>query len=521
MGEQGKIDQISKGGKYFALLVGVDKYADERKFPLLSGCVNDVKALEDTLTKLGYCEVICLYDGALEEPTKDNVECQLQYLSGVMTKEDTLLVHFSCHGQLHEDLPVLILKTTRLVNQGLSIIDLKKWMSATGADQLVLSLDACYSGAAVGERGGDDSNDEKFIQNVYQNADGFVTIASSRGQQKSQELIDQKYGLYSFYFIEGLKGAAIGKSKKSFVTTEDIYKHILHKVREACKKTPGISQDPVRQAGGCGEIMLADYRTKRSLLFKLEPNLYQIDYHDARERIDSIVGRLRRDSTGPALFLLQNEKQVRGDLCLRYLRNCLEGLGAERREYEIGALDMGGDYTETFIHKLADYLEVDCQSGSLIDDVVNKLCENALNYSYCILSIQVRQEDGQNPFLDWFLDKFWSLLTDRLDHMQKNDKEAVIVGILSTDKYLAEEQLSQTSCCDVGGSNKKFFDLPIAAWTEQDIKQWLRGYARPPLSPGECSYIAETAFRDTEGIPMDAWPAIQDIIQQLGRKESA
>ncbi|NJM48849.1 MAG: hypothetical protein HC860_23980 [Alkalinema sp. RU_4_3] len=255
--------------------------------------------------------------------------------------------------------------------------------------------------------------------------------------------------------------------------------------------------------------------------FKLEPNLYQIDYHDARERIDAIVGRLRRDSTGPALFLLQNEKQVRGDLCLRYLRNCLEGLGAERREYEIGALDMGGDYVETFSHKLADYLEVDCRSEGLIADVVNKLCENALNYSYCILSIQIKQEDEQNPFLDWFLNEFWSPLSDRLEQMQQQGEEVIIVGILSTDRYLAEEQLGQTFCRDVGGSDRKFFDLPISAWTEKDIKQWLRGYARPTLSLGECTGIADKVFQDTGGIPIDAWPAIQDIIQQLGRKESA
>jgi hypothetical protein len=518
MGEQGKIDQASKVGKYFALLVGVDKYAG--RFPTLMGCVNDVQAIENTLTKLGYCDVICLHDAAGEEqePTKENIECQLTYLSGVMAKEDTLLVHFSCHGQIHEDLPVLILKGVRMVNQGLPIVELKKWMSATGADKLVLSLDACYSGAAVGERGGED--DGKFIQNVYENADGFVTIASSRGHQTSKELVDQKYGLYSYYFIEGLQGAAVGQSKKSFVTTEDIYKHILHNVREACRTTPGISQDPVRQAGGCGEIMLADYRTKRSLLVKLEPNLYHIDYKNARTGIISIVERLREGSS-QALFLLQNEKQVRGDLCLRYLRTCLNGLGDQHREYEMGALDMGGDYAEAFIHKLADYLEGDCQSESSIADVVNKLCENALNYSYCILSIQVRQEDEQNPFLDWFLSKFWSLLTDRLEQMQQNNEEAVIVGILSTDKYLADEQLSQTSCDDVGGSDRKFFDLPISAWTEQDIKQWLRGYARPPLSPGECTGIADEVFKETAGVPSDAWEAIQDIIQKLGRKESA
>jgi Caspase domain/inactive STAND len=519
MGEQEAIGQVSKVGKYFALLVGVNKYAG--RFPPLKGCVNDVCGLESTLNRLDYCDVICLHDDAEKEekkPTANNVQYHLECLAGVMAKEDTLLVHFSCHGWLNEDVPVLILKDVRLEKQGLPIATLKGWMHDTGASKLVLSLDACYSGAAVGTKGGNE--DERFIENVYRNSEGFVTIASSRGQQKSQELVDQKNGLYSYYFIRGLEGASAGQEKKSFVTVRDVYNYILHNVREACKKTPEITQDPMYDVGGCGEIILADYRTRKALLVKLEPNLYQIDYHDARERINSIVGRLRQDS-GPALFLLQNEKQVRGDLCFRYLRNCLDDLGEQRREYAIGALDMGGDYTETFVYKLADYLEVDCRSDRLIADVVDKLCEDAVNYSSCVLSIQIKQEDDQNPFLDWFLSKFWSLLTDRLEQMKQNDEEAVIVGILSTDKYLADEQLSQTSCDDVGSSDRKFFDLPISAWTEQDIKQWLRGYARPPLSPGECTGIADEVFKETAGIPSDAWEAIQDIIQKLGRKESA
>jgi Caspase domain/inactive STAND len=519
MGEQESVGQVSGSGKYFALLVGVNKYADSRRFPLLEGCVNDVCGLENTLRDLGYCEVICLHDNAEEEPTKDNVEYHLEYLAGVMAKEDTLLVHFSCHGQLYENLPVLILKGVKMESQGLSIGKLREWMGNTGANKLVLSLDACYSGAAVGSRSGGD--DQQFIENVYQNSEGFVTIASSRGQQKSQELVDRKNGLYSYYFIQGLKGSFAGQEKQSFVTARDIYNHILHNVRQECKKTPGISQDPMYDVGGCGEIILADYRTKKGLLVKLEPNLYQIDYHDARDKIDSIVGRLRRNS-GPALFLLQNEKQVRGDLCLRYLRNRLDDIGIERREYPIGALDMGGDFSTTFAYKLADHLEVDCKDDCSIVDIIDKLCGNAMDYSYCILSIQIKQEDEQNPFLDWFLKKFWTLLSDRLQQMKNKGEDAVIVGILCTDRYLAEEQLSQTSCGDdVGGSDRKFFTLPISAWTEQDIKRWLRDYARPTLSSGECTGIADKVFQDTGGTPIDAWPAIQDIIQQLGRKESA
>jgi hypothetical protein len=396
-------------------------------------------------------------------------------------------------------------------------MDLKKWMCNTGAKKLILSLDACHSGAAVSRSGGDDA---KFIDNVYQNSDGFVTIASSRGQQKAQELKEEKYGLYTYHLIEGLRGAA-DRDKKGFVTTQDVYSHILNQVREACKQTPGISQDPVCSSGGCGEIILADYQSKSSLLLKLEPNLYQIDYQDAKENIDRIVGRLRR-TPGPALFLLQNEKQVRGDLCLRYLRNRLDELGVGRREYPIGALDVGGQHTDVFTNKLAEYLEIEDQAQNLLALVVEQICRDAMDCSYCILSVHIRQIDPQNSFLDWFLEKFWSLLVDQLEQMQQNAPEATIVGILSTDGYLIEQQSAQVSCCDVSESSRKFFDLPISAWTEDDIFQWLRRYSLPMLSRNECVGIADNVYQNTEGIPIDAWLAIEDIIQNQGRnRESA
>jgi hypothetical protein len=519
MGEENQTNLNQQQGKRFALLIGVNRYADPRQFPTLEGCVNDVQSLESTLNRLSYCDVICLHEGAGEglEPTKDNIEFQLETLAKLMAEKDTLFVHFSCHGQLYGEVPILILQGMRMESQGLQITDLKKWMCNTGAKKLILSLDACYSGAAVGRSGGDDA---KFIKNVYQDSDGFVTIASSRGQQKAQELKEKKYGLYTYHLIEGLRGAA-DRAKKGFVTTQDLYSHILNQVREACKQTPGISQDPMYNTGGCGEIILADYQSKSSLLLKLEPNLYQIDYQDARENIDRIVGRLRR-TPGPALFLLQNEKQVRGDLCLRYLRNRLDELGVGRREYPIGALDIGAQHPAVFTNKLSEHLAIEGQIPNLIDTVIDQICLDAVERPYCILSVHIKQVDQQSAFLDWFLEKFWILLVDRLEDMQQNAQEATIVGILSTDGYLVEPQVSQIACCDVSGNSRKFFDLPILAWTEDDIFRWLKGYACPTLTPNECRGIADNVYQNTEGIPIDAWLAIEDIIQNQGRnRESA
>jgi hypothetical protein len=516
MCEENQINQQLDKGKRFALLVGVNCYSDPNNFASLEGCINDVQALEKTLRQLNYCDVICLHDNAgLDlEPTKDNVETQLESLKGLIGKNDTLFIHFSCHGQLHGKIPVLILKGMRMTKQGLPVSMLKEWVSDTGATKIVLSLDACYSGAAIG-RGGED--DQRFIENVYANSDGFVTIASSRGQQKSQELKDQKYGLYTYYLIEGLRGAA-ARQNKGFVTTGEIYCYILDRVREECRQTPGISQDPEYASGGCGEIILADYQSKSSLLLRLEPNLYQIDYQDARENIDRIVGGLRR-TPGSALFLLQNEKQVRGDLCLRYLRNRLGDMGVERREYPIGALDVGGQQTDAFIYKLAEHLEIEEQIPDLLRVLVEKICRDALDCSYCTLSIQIKQVDQQSFFLNWFLEKFWNLLVDQLEQMQQNGEEATVVGILSTDGSLIEQQISQISCNGVLDDSRKFFDLPISYWTEDDIFRWLKGYAAPTLTLKECRGIADKVYQDTQGIPMDAWLKMEEIIQNLGRNQ--
>jgi Caspase domain/inactive STAND len=510
-------------GKRFALLVGVNRYVDPRTFPTLVGCVNDVQSLKSTLERLSYCEVICLHDQAEEgrKPTKENIECELKGLAGLMAAGDTLLVHFSCHGQLHRPAsgdpePVLILQGVRMTSQGLPIAQLQEWMQNTGAQQLVLSLDACHAGAAVGRSGGED---EAFVENVYRNSEGFVTIAASRGHQTAQETGEQ--GLYTKHLIAGLQGAA-DRQNRGFVTTQDIYAYILHQVRVACRTTPGIAQDPMYGTGGCGDIILADYQAKSSLLFKLEPNLYRIDYRDAKKNIDRIVRRLD-ETPGPALFLLQNEQQVRGDLCLRYLRNRLDDLGVVRREYPIGALAVGGHPTATFTYKLAEHLAIanhaDQDPDQLAKTAAAQICRDAMDYSYCILSVQINQADQQHPFLDWFLAEFWQFLTLHLEQMQQAAPEATIVGIVTTDSYLAEPQAERIFGQAEIDEGKTFFDLPISPWTEEDVYQWLRRHAQPPLTRNECRGIADTVYQATAGVPSDAWSALEDIIQNLGRNQ--
>ena len=84
----------------WAFLVGVNRYTDPN-FGTLKYCVNDVLALEQTLTHLGYT-VTCLHDkldgNNPKFPNRDNVEARLIELCKAVQEDDLLWVHFACHG---------------------------------------------------------------------------------------------------------------------------------------------------------------------------------------------------------------------------------------------------------------------------------------------------------------------------------------------------------------------------------------------------------------------------------------
>ena len=195
----------------WAFLVGVDAYEDPR-FNRLNFCVNDVLALEKLLTELGYI-VVMLYDQHSDphrQPKRDNVEAELQQLCQQVGKDDLLFVHFACHGKLlTEGQPILIMKDSRdaLLQQPekrLSVEQVEKMMRDSKATRLFLSLDACHTGVEMG-RGADDP---AFIHNVYELAEGFVVMAGSTAQQKAQECGIVRHGVYTYYLLEALSGAA-------------------------------------------------------------------------------------------------------------------------------------------------------------------------------------------------------------------------------------------------------------------------------------------------------------------------
>ncbi|MBE9062380.1 effector-associated domain EAD1-containing protein [cf. Phormidesmis sp. LEGE 11477] len=275
--------QIVTTQKRWAVLVGINDYAD-KAFPQLRYCVNDVVSLEGLLRQVGYT-VVCLHD---ELPMRDArfprygyIEAELKKLKDKFSKGDLLLVYFACHGTRQGDgTPRLVVEDTRaetLADTGIAVSAIERWMRESGAGQLVLVLDACRMGQGTDERNIEVVSE--FIQDVYKRRpEGFALLASSTAEQVSREFGELQHGLFSYYVLSGLAGAA--KVADSGQVTVGSLKHYVMGELTRESVVSGISQMPQgRQRGDLDldNVVLVDEAdlafVKRPVAQKSGPNV--------------------------------------------------------------------------------------------------------------------------------------------------------------------------------------------------------------------------------------------------------
>ena len=69
---------------------------------------------------------------------------------------------------------------------------------------------------------------------------------------------DRKHSAFSYYFLEGLRGADMCVNDKGYVTPESLGKYIDLKITEL----PDKRQEPIRKTQASGDIALAYYPEK-------------------------------------------------------------------------------------------------------------------------------------------------------------------------------------------------------------------------------------------------------------------
>ncbi len=242
----------------YACVIGIDQY--KNKIPKLNYAVKDAKAFADycrEYLKLSGDNLIELYN---EQATLRNIRSALgTKLRNRATVNDTVIIYFAGHGAPESDpmnrdgdglekflLPYDAIPGDDLPISALPMNEISVIFSRLRADRVIFLSDACYSGAS--RAGGDiftgsgmraTELSDKFLERISSGR-GRIVITAAGANQTSQEKKSLGHGIFTYFLLNGLKGAADANGD-SLVDTEEIYQYLAREI----PKATGQQQTPV------------------------------------------------------------------------------------------------------------------------------------------------------------------------------------------------------------------------------------------------------------------------------------
>lgn len=230
-------------GKRYALVVGVDKYADTQ-ITTLGGASNDARSLADALIRYaGFPadQVILLASDqpAERQPTRGNILRRLSNLATDFPKDGLLLFSFAGHG-MERGGQAFLLPSDAQVSDDVSLLEqtavnvqiVKDWVKKSGVRQVLLLLDACRNDPG-GRADAPNPLTETYTRGFNfstrnREVEAFVTLYATTIGNRAYEYREKKQGYFTWALVEGLKGGAA--NEKGEVTLDGIVKYLQDRV---------------------------------------------------------------------------------------------------------------------------------------------------------------------------------------------------------------------------------------------------------------------------------------------------
>lgn len=248
-------------GNRWAVLVGANAYKDAAYYGPLHVCVQDVEATRKELISGGFNpdRIHLLTDHTDEKPARGDVLTALTAVATATEPDDLLLFYYSGHGFAQDGESYLIGYDGRhlaLQDTAIAISRVKQIMQEAPARAKVLLLDACHSGADIGQKGPRPMSPQ-FIERVFEQAAGLAILSSCQQGQLSYEWRERERSAFTHFLLEALQGAA-DRDAKGFVTVQDASRHVSNGVRTWASQRNRV-QIPTFQAEMSGDIVLTYY----------------------------------------------------------------------------------------------------------------------------------------------------------------------------------------------------------------------------------------------------------------------
>jgi len=238
----------------FALVIGIGKYSD---IPEAQFAERDAEAVKNHLIAAGFPSrnVIQLIG---EKAGRSSMEKFLETWLPRNIKEDSrVFFYFSGHGAPDPKTGEAYLipwdgDPSFLENTGYPIKRLYEKLSALKAKEVLVAMDACFSGA--GGRSVLAKGARPLVMKVDAAAvpESLTVFAAASGEQITSTLEDQGHGTFTYYFLKGMSGDA--KDASGAVTAKGLYDYLKPKVQDAARRQ-NRDQEPVLNGSGDKELV--------------------------------------------------------------------------------------------------------------------------------------------------------------------------------------------------------------------------------------------------------------------------
>jgi uncharacterized caspase-like protein len=249
----------------WAVVVGINDYP---RLPKLKYAVNDAQAFFDLLTAQNHVPAANITLLVNNQATLRNLRSALGVrLKEAVDKDDMVIIYFAGHGAVEPDTKSLDADglekyllaydsdPAELYASGFPMREIAHILDRIRSERLIFLADSCYSGASGGRTitiSGMRANiADTFLERIVAGR-GKVIITASAANEVSVEKDELQHGVFTYYLLEGLRGAA-DTDQDGMITVDEAYRYVTDKVPRAT----GQEQHPVKKGTVEGNLVLS------------------------------------------------------------------------------------------------------------------------------------------------------------------------------------------------------------------------------------------------------------------------
>lgn len=251
--------KLAENPDNFALVIGVEKYSNE--LPDAQFAERDAQSMKAHLLALGYPERnIKLLQGS--RAVRSSLEAYLEdWLPKNVKAEGTVFVYFSGHGAPDPESGQAYLvpwdgDPAYLSRTAYPLKRLYGSLNALKAKRVLVALDSCFSGA--GGRSVLQKGTRPLVNKVDLGSAAdlgkLVVFTASGGNQISGTFDSQGHGLFTYYFLTGLDGAAADAQGR--VTAQGLHDYLSPKVADEANRVNRTQSPQFLTGAGGTEVRL-------------------------------------------------------------------------------------------------------------------------------------------------------------------------------------------------------------------------------------------------------------------------